>query len=168
MFDKILKLLVDTINQKLRDAKTALETEEKAREIATHQGNIIGWRKLLNYLGEFFELSDVFVQDYGEEAPRVEGIETQELDELYAQMELLTASAEWESLSKKVAENKEFLKETLITAADSARDLYIAQAQQSGVTVYVQLFNDLEDEFNRRKEELNFDAGDAPGELPIE
>jgi len=52
MFDKILNLLVATINQKLRDAKTALETEEKARDIATHQGNIIGWRKLINFLQE--------------------------------------------------------------------------------------------------------------------
>ena len=168
MFDKILKLLVDTINQRLRKAKTALETEEKARDIATHQGNIIGWRKLIGYLAEFFGLTDVFIADYGEEAPWVDGIETQEIDELYAQMELLTATAEWESLLKKVAENKEFLKETLITTADSARDLYLAQAQQVGLTQYTSLFEALSDEFRNRKEELDFEAGDAQGELPIE
>jgi len=170
MFDKILKLLVDTINQKLRGAKTALEleTEEKARDIATLQGNIIGWRKLLNYLVEFFDLTDVFITDYGEKVPWVDGIETQEIDELYAQMELLTASAEWESLLKKVAENKEFLKETLITTADSARDLYLAQAQQVGLTQYAPLFDALSEEFRNRKEELNFEAEDAPGELPLD
>jgi hypothetical protein len=169
MFDKILNLLVVTINQKIRDAKTARETEEKAREIATLQGNIIGWRKLINFLEvEFEDLPVQFVADNEEQAPRIESIDTQEIDELYAQMELLTASSEWENLLKKVANNKEFLKETLITTADSARDLYLAQAQQSGLTEYAKLFDALREEFQRRKEELNFDADAVPYEGPIE
>jgi len=167
MFDKILNLLVVTINQKLRDAKTALETEEKARDIATHQGNIIGWRKLLNFLQDLFDLTDVRISDNETEAPLVEGIDTQEIDELYAQKELLTTSPEWEGLLKKVADNREFLKESLITTADSARDLYLAQAKQEGLTAYTKLFDDLSDEFRRRKEELNFKE-QVPGEIPIE
>jgi len=163
MFDLILNLLVNTINQKLRDAKTALETEEKAREIATLQGNIIGWRKLLNYLVELFGLSDI--ADNGEPAPRIEGLDTQKIDEFHAQKELLIASAEWENLLKKVAENKEFLKETLITTADSARELYLTQAQQSGLTAYAPLFDDLSEEFRRRKEELSFEDEETPEEL---
>jgi hypothetical protein len=56
MFNGILNLLVVTINQKLRESKAALEVEEKARAIAEHQGSIVGWRKLLGHLMDFFAL----------------------------------------------------------------------------------------------------------------
>jgi len=173
MFDKILKLLVDHINQKLRRAKTALETEEKARDIATHQGNIIGWKKLLNYLAEIFFLYELHhPADSEEELPMIEGIETQVIDDLFAQKELLITSSEWESLLKKVEGNKEFLKESLITTADSARDLYLAQAQQEGITEFKTLFEKLSTEHMNRKEELNFNsentAEETTKEIPIE
>ena len=160
MFDKILKLLVDHINQKLRRAKTALETEEKAKDIAFLQGNIIGWRKLFDYIIDFFPDFEPDIEE--EEVQRIDGLETPEIEELCAQKELLIVSAEWEGLLKKVEGNREFLKETLITTADSARDLYLAQAQQKGLTDYITLFDILDTERINRKSELNFNDGDEP------
>jgi hypothetical protein len=36
------------------------------------------------------------------------------------------------------------------------------------MTAYRPLFNALSEEYNRRQEELAFDAGETPGELPID
>jgi len=36
------------------------------------------------------------------------------------------------------------------------------------MTAYGPLFNALSEEYSRRQEELAFDAGDTPGELPLE
>jgi len=160
MFD-VLKLLVDTTNQKLRDAHIALETEEKSREIATLQGRIIGWRKLLDYLREFLMVD---ITDTGETPPRIESLSTEAIGFLVEQKDQLELHAEWGNLLKKVAENREFLKETLITEADNARDLYLAQAQQEGLGEYSILFDALIDENYNREGELAF--GDVPEELP--
>ena len=158
MHSRILTLLVVTINHKLRSAKIALETEEKAREIATTQGEICGWKKLLDLLMDNFGLNVPFLEDKDEVAPMVESIDTAEIKKLHAEMEELIKSPLWKAMLKKVAENKEALKEMLITKADCARDLYLAQAQQTGLTAFDPLFTALKDEFERRSEELDFDA----------
>ena len=162
----ILNLLVVTINQKLRESKAALEVEEKTRTIAEHQGYIVGWRKLLGYLVDFFELTDEFIACAGDVAPVIESIGTAEIHELHAEKEALVATEKWDSLLKEVADNREYLKERLITTADSARDLYLAQSQHCGITAFSPLFNAISEEYNRRQEELAFDDGDTPGELP--
>jgi hypothetical protein len=168
MYSKILTLLVETINQKLRNAKTALETEEKAREIATLQGHICGWKKLINYLGDQFGSNIPILTDNEETATIVESIETSELKILHAEMKNITESQGWKELLKKIFENKEGLKEYLITAADNARDLYLSQAQQEGLTSYETLFTSLTDELQRRNEELDFTGEAVPYEEPTE
>jgi hypothetical protein len=167
VFD-ILNFLVATVNQKLRSAKAALETEEKNREIATLQGNIIGWRKLLDYIVEIYKLTDAFIADSGEEATLIESMDTLSIDRLHMEKERLIISNEWKDLLVKVAVNRESLKESLITFADSARDLYLAQAQQKGLTAYGPLFTALTVEYNRRNEELNFEGANTQGDLPVE
>jgi hypothetical protein len=162
MHSKILTLIVVTINHRLRCAKTALETEEKSREIATLQGSICGWRKLSDLLMDNFGLNIPFMDDNEEPAPIIEGLETSEIKKLYEEMEKLIDSAAWKELTNKVAENKEVLKEHLITKADNARDLYLAQAQQTGLTIYQTIFQALRDEYDRRCNELDFDAEAIP------
>jgi hypothetical protein len=166
MHSKILTLLVVTINQRLRNAKAALETEEKAREIATLQGSICGWKKLLDLITDSFGPNIPFMEDSNEPAPVIESMEFGQLKKLHTEMEDLVKNPLWKILQKRVAENKEELKEMLITTADCARDLHLAQAQQSGLTAYDPLFTSLKDEFERRGEELDFDA--VPYEEPTE
>jgi transposase len=168
MYSKILALLVVTVNQKIRNAKTALETEEKAREIAALQGRICGWKKLINRLEDQFGSNIPELTDNEEEAPIIEGIETSELKTLHAEMEDITKSTSWNELLTKITENKEGLKEYLITDADNARDLYLSQAQQEGITDYKALFQHLTDELQRRNEELDFSSEAVPYEEPNE
>ena len=162
MHSKILTLIVITINHRLRCAKTALETEEKSREIATLQGSICGWRKLSDLLMDNYGLNIPFMDDNEEPAPIIEGLETSEIKKLYKEMEKLIDSAAWKELTNKVAENKEVLKEHLITKADNARDLYLTQAQQTGLTIYQTMFQALRDEHDRRCSELDFEGEAVP------
>jgi len=164
MHSKILTFIVVTINHRLRCAKIALETEEKSREIATLQGSICGWRKLTDLLMDNFGLNIPFMEDNEEPAPIIEGLETSEIKKLYKDMEKLIDSATWKELTNKVAENKEVLKEHLITKADNARDLYLAQAQQTGLTIYQTLFQSLRDEYDRRNGEFDFEDEAVPME----
>jgi len=162
MHSKILTLIVVSMNHKLRCAKTALETEEKSREIATLQGSICGWRKLSDLLMDNFGLNIPFMDDNEEPAPIIDGLETSEIKKLYKEMEKLIDSKAWLELTKKVAENKEALKEHLITKADNARDLYLAQAQQTGLTIYQTIFQALRDEYDSRCNELDFEGEAVP------
>jgi hypothetical protein len=166
MFSNILNHLVIAINQKLWNAKDALETEEKARETAMLQGSIIGWRKLLDLLQNHFGLNIPLLVENDGDAPILESIGTAEIKRLHAEMENIIKSAGWKELVIKVAENKEALKESLLATADSARDLYLAQAQQEGIAAYEALFAALSVEYQCRSEELDFDA--VPYEEPAE
>jgi hypothetical protein len=170
MHSKILTLLVININQKLREARAALETEEKTREVATLQGRICGWKKLRVLLMDNYGVIIPVMDEANEAAPLIESIETREIKKLHAEMEELVKDTLWKSLLKKVAENKESLKEYLITKADCARDLYLAQAQQEGLAMYEPLFSSLKEEYERRGEELDFDAEayEGPEEEPAE
>jgi len=157
MYSKILSQLAITISQKLKKAKVSLEVEEKTKEIAYLQGEICGLRKLNDNLTDLFGVNIPYMEDAEEDAP-VEGIATVELKELNKELDALIDSTAWKELLKRVADNKEALKEILFTEGESARELYLAQAQQAGLTIYNNLFNALKDEFERRKEELDFDA----------
>lgn len=159
MYSKILELLIININQKIKKAKVSLETEEKAKEIANLQGGICGLRILLGHLKDLFGFHILY--DSEEDAPVIEGYTTTEIKEFHEEMASIVNSALWKELLKRAADNKEQLKEMLITTADNARDLYLAQAQQAGLTFYDRVFSALRDEFARRKEELDFDADAA-------
>jgi len=164
MYSKILNLLVINISQKLKKAKVSLETEKKTKEIANFQGEICGLRKLHDNLTDLLGVNIPHMEDAEEDAPVIEEIATVELKELNKELDVLIDSRAWKELLKRVADNKEALKETLFTEGESARELYLAQAQQAGLTIYNNLFNALKDEFERRKEELELDLDTVPFE----
>jgi len=170
MYSKILSLLIIRINYNLKQARVSLETEEKTKEIAILQGRIVGFKKLKENLVDLFGNNIPYIYDEPEDEPLViEGIPNSELKILYEEMEALTDSKLWKELLKRVSDNREILKEHLFTLAESARELYLAQAEQAGLTVYNGLFETLRDEFERRKEELDFsDAVPFEEEQPAE
>ena len=157
---KIMTLLIVGINHRLKQSKILLETEEKAKEIANLQGGICGLKKLLDYLLELFSsICAITYIDEEEKEIIIEKISTAQINELYKELTELIETSEWKELLKRTQDNREKLKEMLFSQADCARDLYLAQAQQDGLTYFNYLLGRVQDEYSRREEELTFDDG---------
>ena len=164
--DKLLNMLVVWINSITRGCKVSLETEEKSKDIAFLQGKITGYRLLLSFLKEHFNLSPSFLEDNGESPEEINTLSNDEIDKLAVVIEGLLISSEWERVVSNVKAEKEQLKSFLLHEAENARDLYVSQAQYMAIMCYDNVFANIQAEGNRRKEELPFSDGtaDEPGE----
>jgi hypothetical protein len=165
MDGNVLNFLVATLNSKIRDCKNKLEVEEKSKEVAFLQGNLSGYKTLIGYLCKEFELKQCFIEDAGEQIPDLHGCDTAYIKKLWLDLKSLLADERLKKVTDAVTSKILELKEVLFFEAASARDLYIIQGQHQGITVYHSVFQTIQDEFERRSQELDFNNGESATEI---
>jgi hypothetical protein len=161
MIDDLLNLLVMDINGRLRYCKNSLETEEKSKEVACLQGKIAGYKTLINYLCDEFELSQSMVEDNGDSAPVLADSSAGYIKKLSAQLQAIETDARWEKLVGRVEEHTLQAKAFLLFEAENARDMFFTQAAHEGITVYENVFNNILDAEKSRAAELPFEDGET-------
>jgi hypothetical protein len=158
MIDDLLNLLIMKINERLRDCKNALETEEKSKEVACLQGKISGYKILINYLCGEFELSQVSVEDNGDDAPVLADSPVEYIKKLIAQLQEIETDSRWERLIERVEEHTHQSKDFLLFEAKNSRDMFFIQAEYEGITIYKGIFEGITIAEKCRDAELPFEG----------
>jgi hypothetical protein len=158
MNGSFLNLLIIKLNQKIRECKEKLEVEEKSKEVAFLQGHLSGYKELIKFLCAEFELTQVFIEDAGDDAPELPNMDVAQIKALLNDVTALATDERWERVTESVTNKALELKDYLLLGAENARDLYITQAKYEGMTLYKKLCVDIEGEKRRRVGELDFES----------
>ncbi|MDR2509766.1 MAG: hypothetical protein LBC77_03880 [Spirochaetaceae bacterium] len=157
--EEILNALVIRMNEKIRFCKTALETEEKSKQVAVLQGNLSGCYRFLKLLKETFDLTASFIEDNGENSPNTAALDTEALISLVQSIAKLEGSKEWDEVLQGIDNTKIEIKHFLVSEAENARDLYYSQAQHNALSYYHTYFRAIRSELKVRESELSFGGG---------
>jgi predicted metal-dependent hydrolase len=130
-----------------------LETEESGRVLASLQGYVAGYRKLISFIAAAFHLTETMLENTGDTANEIPDLDDNRLLLLDLSIKALKGSDAWAEVQAKVDENIERIKCHLLFGAEKSRDLDIGQGQYKATTFYTYLFDAVEREVGRRKEE---------------
>ncbi len=149
-----LNELIVIINQEVKICKSKLEIEESGREIASLQGHVVGYRKLISWLCANFHFTQDFVEDKGENPLMIPELTDESLAVLSLEINWLQEiSEEWKGVMQRSKENVEALKNELLYSAEKTRDLDHCQGQFKATQIYATFFNSVENEIARRQKE---------------
>jgi hypothetical protein len=152
--NNILDYLVVYNNAAIRSCKTKLETAEKSRDIAVLQGRIIGYRKLLTYLKEYFDIDAGMLEDNGEEPEDPHVMDDDYLRALSVSVDALNIDNRMHKLEDRVIEHGENAKMYLLSVCEDARSLFMTQAEYHALTCYEAVFRKIRAEHEERKGDL--------------
>lgn len=163
-----LNEIVTIINYEVKMAKGKLLVEESGREVASLQGHVSGYSQLMNYLAAEFSITQIFIEDLGDEPQKVPDMLDTQVFNLELDVKELQETEEWKRLLARVEARTEELKNHLMFSAEKSRDLDVDQGQYKAMTSYNGFFRHVnavaemrreraEEEAKRREAELNFD-----------
>lgn len=176
MSEIVLREIVIIVNDEDKKARDKLLTEENGRVVASLQGNVYGWRQLIEFMtSEFIGLESVTFGLDGTQKPMVMA-DLSDDDVLLLESLVLEfmESYTWKLVKVRVDERIGQLKDHLLYSAEKSRELDIAQGQYKALVWLNRFFSDvvsaanfrrqkLADDAKRRKEELNFDGNPEGG-----
>lgn len=146
-----LNELIVRINWDTRECKGKLLVEESGREVASLQGQVSGYSKLMSFLRAEFNLKQAFVEDLLEEKLNVPDLSDAALFDLEEDCLDLQATGAWAAIETRAAERTEELKHHLLFKADNGRELDIAQGQYNAMTCYKGFFNHVQQVADNRR-----------------
>lgn len=160
--------LVTVINAQMRYVREHLETESSGRILASLQGHLQGFKDLFRYLSAELGLAEFALEDTGDIGTPVFAVDRiddcnlkmfgLELDDLALEafqidIAALRGDPRWPKLLARVEDKTEEMKTYLIDYADKSRDLDLKQGERKGMTIYLRLFQAVEDEARWREDQ---------------
>jgi len=145
--------IITIANAEMQLARDRLEVEESGREVASLQGHIIGYKKLIGIMAAELGLTQIAIEDLGDKPLIVPDMDDETLAVLTEDIGILKAAEEWGEVQQRIEEDIETMKNHRLFAAEKSRDLDLCQGQYEGETVYTRLFNSVESENGRREAE---------------
>lgn len=180
MSEIVLRELAVIVNSEIKTARGKLEVEESGRVVASLQGNVSGWRQLLDFLtAEFVGFSVITIGLDGSQIPvDLADLTDADVFKLESLVVEFKETPEWSRVLGRVDERIEHLKDELLFRAEKSRELDLCQGQYKALIRPRRFFMDVsraatmrrekiaEDE-KRKREELNFDGNpETPPPLP--
>lgn len=151
MFPVLVNEMVVRVNHEIRESQIKLETEDSSTELANLQGKVAGSKKFLDFLAAEFHLTQGTTEDLGDKPVDLRNMTEQKVAQLAADVKLIQQTDEWLRVVSRIEERKESLKEFLLFRAEKGRDLTVAQATWRAMTFYMDLFEKIRIEDDRRE-----------------
>ena len=142
--------IVVTANAEMRTARARLEVEENGREVASLQGKVAGYKRLIGHMAAEFGLTEFAIEDLGDAPIRVPDMADPTLEALSAGIALLLLDPRWAAVLARIEAHVEEMKTRLLFEAEKSRDLDLCQGQYKGETVYRNLFDAVKWETEKR------------------
>jgi hypothetical protein len=139
-------------NAEMRKDRARLEVEDNGREVAGAQGRIVGYKKLVGGMAAEFRLTQVAIEDLGDEPVEMKELDDDTLDALDQDITTIQKGDEWKALLARIEADIEGMKDHLLFRAEKSRDLDLCQGQYKGETIYQRLFNSVQSESKHREE----------------
>ena len=120
----LINLLLANIARETKICKGQLEVEESGRKVATLQGKITGFKRMVNHLSAEFSITQNQIDSIGDEPPLIPDLRDHDVHELNTQRVVIEgASDEWKKVIDRIKKDYETLKDDLLYSASSTRDL---------------------------------------------
>jgi len=148
-----LNQIIISAQKEMRDAIARLQVEDKGREVASLQGQVAGYKEIINIIAGRFHLSQYELEDNGDEPCKIPDLSDADLNVVSADAKFLLERDEWKEVIERVEANVYQWKNSLFYSGESTRDLDIAQGKYKGQKIYEQYFRSVDNEVERRERE---------------
>lgn len=135
-----LNELITRVNRQVRECKGKLLVEESGREVASLQGHVAGYRYLTDFLAAEFHLSQVFLEDLGEDETMVPDLDDEAVFALERSCLQLQEELAWKAVLERIEARNEELKDFLLYQAEKSRDLDVSQGQRKAMSYFRDFF----------------------------
>lgn len=148
-----LNQIIIHAQSEMRTAQAQLEVEEKGREVAKLQGKVAGYKEIISIIAAKFSLSEIMLEDTGENPFKVPDMTDDDLEILRIDTEGLKTSEQWGQVIARVESNIDHWKDALFYGGESTRDLDLSQGKYEGQGIFKSFFSSVDSEVERRAKE---------------
>jgi len=145
-----LSEIIVMANEEMRIAKAVLEVEESGRKVANTQGKISGIKKLISAICAEFHLTQIAVEDTGDESAIVPDLDDEAFELAKKSRDELAERDDWKKVLARIQGIIDYSKNFLLFQAEKVRDLDIKQGELAGMTVYKRYFDSITGDASRR------------------
>jgi hypothetical protein len=159
--------IVTIANAEIAKAREALENPNtKGREVPMLQGNIVGYKTLINHMAGQLALTQFMLENTNDQPMEMEKLDDRYLEELSLDIAMMKGDPAWLGVIAQVDADIEEMKRFLLFEAEGAHDMDLKQGQYRGEVVYLRLFSDVSTEMDRRQRKRDKEA--AEPQLPFD
>ena len=152
---RFLAVEVKTLKGRLTEAqKEFLEYEDKAKEVATLQGELAGYKLLIDKVSKQFPIDFFYDEDVSGDPESIRDMDQDYLNLLCKDAAESKKDERWQNINTAIDGEIAEIKSYLLYSADGSRALPYCQGKARGMVVHRSLVTNLEAELKQREKDM--------------